>query len=59
MKDIITKLTFTLGKIMSLNETNELCESIVKKSRAGWKFNIVKDLIKKGLKIKTKKVAKH
>ena len=35
MRDIITRLTFSLGERMSLNETNELYESADKKSQAG------------------------
>ena len=45
MRDILTRLTFSLGERMSLNETNELYESADKKSQAGWKLDVVKEFV--------------
>ena len=45
MRDIFTRLTFSLGERMSLNETNELYESTDKKSQAGWKLDVVKEFV--------------
>ena len=45
MRDIFTRLTFSLGERMSLNETNELYESADKKSQAGWKLDVVKEFV--------------
>ena len=45
MRDIFTRLTFSLGERMSLNETNELYESADKKSQAGWKLDAVKEFV--------------
>ena len=45
MRDILTRLTFSLGERMSANETNELYESAAKKSQAGWKLDVVKEFV--------------
>ena len=45
MRDILTRLTFSLGERMSTNETNELYESAAKKSQAGWKLDVVKEFV--------------
>lgn len=45
MRDIFTRLTFSLGERMSTNETNELYESATKKSQAGWKLDVVKEFV--------------
>lgn len=45
MRDILTRLTFSLGERMSTNETNELYESADKKSQAGWKLDVIKEFV--------------
>ena len=45
MRDILTRLTFSLGERMSTNETNELYESADKKSQAGWKLGVIKEFV--------------
>ena len=45
MRDILTRLTFVMGKRMSTNETNELYESVDKKSQAGWKLDVIKEFV--------------
>ena len=40
MKDILTRLTFALGKKMAKNETNELYEAKIIKSHK-WKYDVV------------------
>lgn len=45
MRDILTRLTFSLGERMSTNETNELYESAAKKSQTGWKLDVIKEFV--------------
>ena len=45
MRDILTRLTFSFGERMSTNETNELYESVDKKSQAGWKLDVIKEFV--------------
>ena len=45
MRDILTRLTFSIGERMSTNETNELYESADKKSQAGWKLGVIKEFV--------------
>ena len=46
MKDILTKLTFALGKKMSANETNELYEAALNEKKSdNWKYDVVVEFI--------------